>query len=161
MGMTRQERVDSHKKQERLQVKDGTPHSSDLKEGVPELRRTPEGIVVEYVKHKGVLHKKVLDREGEGVGSKLSKNGYTTIGGGLIMQWGSLSHGSTTTTLTFPIAFPNNVFMCVVSAADSSISDTAESCGTDNLTTASVNVVGYRNNSGNTVGEVHWIAIGH
>ena len=61
MGMTRQERIALHKKQERLQVKSGTPSSADLKEGVPVLRSTGEG-VVEYVKNKGVLFKKVLDR---------------------------------------------------------------------------------------------------
>ena len=59
--MTRQERIALHKKQERLQVKSGTPAISDLKEGVPALRVTAEG-VVEYVKFKGELHKKVLDR---------------------------------------------------------------------------------------------------
>ena len=59
--MTRQERIALHKKQERLQVKDGTPFSADLKEGVPVLRSTSEG-VVEYVKHNNVLFKKVLDR---------------------------------------------------------------------------------------------------
>ena len=61
MGMTRQERIALHKKQERLQVKSGTPAPSDLKEGVPALRSTSEGIV-EYVKHNNVLFKKVLDR---------------------------------------------------------------------------------------------------
>ena len=59
--MTRQERIALHKKQERLQVKDGSPSSSDLKEGVPELRKTSEG-VVEYVKHNNVLYKKLLDK---------------------------------------------------------------------------------------------------
>ena len=62
MGMTRQERIALHKKQERLQVKSRVPSVSDLKEGVPVLRSTDEG-VVEYVKFNGVLHKKVLDRE--------------------------------------------------------------------------------------------------
>ena len=61
MGMTRQERIALHKKQERLQVKDGAPDVADLKEGVPVLRSTGEG-VVEYVKHNGVLFKKILDR---------------------------------------------------------------------------------------------------
>ena len=61
MGMTRQERIALHKKQERLQVKSGTPSVADLKEGVPALRSTNEG-VVEYVKHNGVLYKKVLDK---------------------------------------------------------------------------------------------------
>jgi hypothetical protein len=61
MGMTRQERIALHKKQERLQVKDGAPSTADLKEGVPVLRSTSEG-VVEYVKHNNVLFKKVLDK---------------------------------------------------------------------------------------------------
>ena len=59
--MTRQERIALHKKQERMQVKDGVPNVSELKEGVPVLRTTTVG-VVEYVKHNGVLFKKVLDR---------------------------------------------------------------------------------------------------
>ena len=61
MGMTRQERIALHKKQERLQVKDGAPAATDLKEGIPVLRSTSEG-VVEYVKTNGVLYKKILDR---------------------------------------------------------------------------------------------------
>ena len=60
MPMTRAERVALHKKQERMQVKKGVPSAGDLKEGVPALRTTTDG-VVEYVKHKGVLFKKVLD----------------------------------------------------------------------------------------------------
>ena len=62
MGMTRQERIALHKKQERLQVKDGAPSAADLKEGVPVLRSVAGLGVVEYVKTNGVLFKKVLDR---------------------------------------------------------------------------------------------------
>jgi len=61
MGMTRQERIALHKKQERLQVGEGVPLVDDLKEGVPVLRSTLEG-VVEYVRHNSVLYKKVLDK---------------------------------------------------------------------------------------------------
>ena len=61
MGMTRQDRIALHKKQERLQVKSGTPAVADLKEGVPALRSTAEG-VVEYVRHNGILYKNVLER---------------------------------------------------------------------------------------------------
>lgn len=61
MGYTRAERIALHKKQERTQIKDGIPSVGDIKEGLSELRRTSEG-VVEYVKHKGVLYKKVLDK---------------------------------------------------------------------------------------------------
>ena len=45
MGMTRQERISLHKKQERLQVKKNVPTVSELKEGVPVLRSTSEGVV--------------------------------------------------------------------------------------------------------------------
>ena len=61
MGLTRAERIALHKKQERLQIKPGKPEVADLTEGVPVLRSTIEG-VVEYVRHKNVLYKKVLDR---------------------------------------------------------------------------------------------------
>jgi len=61
MGMTRAERIALHKKQERLQIKGGVPSVAEMKEGVPSIRETNEGIV-EYVKVKGVLHKKVLDK---------------------------------------------------------------------------------------------------
>jgi len=61
MGMTRQERIALHKKQERIQVKSGVPNISELKEGVPVLRSTSEGLV-EYVRHNSVLYKNVLDK---------------------------------------------------------------------------------------------------
>jgi hypothetical protein len=61
MGMTRQERIALHTKQSRTQIKTGVPDANELKEGVPVLRATTEG-VVEYVKFKGELHKKILDR---------------------------------------------------------------------------------------------------
>jgi|TARA_R100001530_G_scaffold121993_1_gene89521 hypothetical protein len=60
-GMTRQQRIALHKKQERLQVKSGVPIVAELKEGVPALRATSEG-VVEYVRHNGVLYKNILER---------------------------------------------------------------------------------------------------
>ena len=45
MGMTRQERISLHKKQERSHVSEGVPMASDLKEGVPVVRKTAEGLV--------------------------------------------------------------------------------------------------------------------
>ena len=62
MGMTRQERIALHKKQERLQVKEGAPAVADLKEGVPVLRSVASLGIVEYVRHNGVLFKKILDK---------------------------------------------------------------------------------------------------
>ena len=40
MGMTRQERIGLHKKQERTQARHGVPIPSDLTEGVPVVRST-------------------------------------------------------------------------------------------------------------------------
>jgi len=62
MGMTRQERVALHSKQERTHIRNGTPVPSDLKEGVTELRSISGSGLVEFVKHNGVLHKKILDK---------------------------------------------------------------------------------------------------
>ena len=62
MRLRRQARVSSHKKQERLQLKKGAPTISDLKEGVPVLRSTDDG-VVEYVKYNGILYRKTLDMD--------------------------------------------------------------------------------------------------
>jgi hypothetical protein len=61
MGMTRQERIALHKKQERSHVSEGAPSASDLKEGVPVIRKTAEGLV-EFIKFENQLHKKVLTK---------------------------------------------------------------------------------------------------
>ena len=63
--MTRQERVSLHKKQERLQVGDGVPSVTDMKEGVPELRYVEGAGLTEYTRFKNVLHEKVLDKSNE------------------------------------------------------------------------------------------------
>ena len=63
--MTRQERVSLHKKQERLQVGDGVPSVTDMKEGVPELRYVEGTGLTEYTRFKNVLHEKVLDKSNE------------------------------------------------------------------------------------------------
>ena len=61
MGMTRQERIALHKKQERTHISEGIPMTSDLKEGVPVIRKTSEGLV-EFIKFENRLHKKVLTK---------------------------------------------------------------------------------------------------
>ena len=62
MPMTRQERVSLHKKQERTLIVYGVPTTGDLKESVPVLRHTNEGLV-EYVKHNNVIYKNVWSKE--------------------------------------------------------------------------------------------------
>jgi len=61
MGMTRQERIALHKKQERLPIGSGAPIVGDLVEGVPVLRSTREGLV-EYISYNGVLYKSVFSK---------------------------------------------------------------------------------------------------
>jgi len=61
MAMTRQERISLHKKQERTQISEGVPMASDLKEGVPVIRKTSEGLV-EFIRFENRLHKKVLTK---------------------------------------------------------------------------------------------------
>ena len=65
MGLTRQERVALHKKQERLQVRKGVPSVADMKEGVPELRYVDGGGLTEYTRFNNVLHEKTLDKSNE------------------------------------------------------------------------------------------------
>ena len=61
MGMTRQERIALHKKQERLQVQKHSPSVSELSEGIPVLRSTTEGLV-EYVLYNRIMYKKVYSK---------------------------------------------------------------------------------------------------
>tara|TARA_R100000781_G_scaffold105578_1_gene69407 strand:- start:355 stop:543 length:189 start_codon:yes stop_codon:yes gene_type:complete len=61
MTMTRQDRVSLHKKQERASIKDGVPTLNELIEDVP-VYRMVNGLLTEYVKHRSILYKKVLDK---------------------------------------------------------------------------------------------------
>ena len=64
MAITREERIArkmQHTKQERLYITEGAPAVSDLRDSVPVIKSTPEGLV-EYVRHKNSLYKNVLDR---------------------------------------------------------------------------------------------------
>jgi hypothetical protein len=64
MPMTREERLArkmQHTKQERIHVSEGAPSVSELKEGVSVIRSTSDGLV-EYVRYKNTLYRKVLDR---------------------------------------------------------------------------------------------------
>jgi hypothetical protein len=62
MGMSRTERRNYHKKQERLQIEFGQPTLDELIEGVPVIRFTTDGELEEYIKFKGVLYKNVFTR---------------------------------------------------------------------------------------------------
>ena len=159
MGMTRNERISMHKKQERIQVKSGIPQSDDLKEGVPALRLTNEG-AVEYVKLNGVLHKKVLDKADDIVGStseSFADDGYVKFGNGLIFQWGQETVSATTETVTFPIEFPT---ACLNVTATSYVVDTdgqTHSPGINTLPTTTQVIL----NTKSSWSTIFWQAIGH
>ena len=61
MPYTPEQRRQLHTKQSRLHITSGKPLIEELKEGIPVLRSTPEG-VVEYVRYKGELYKKAFTR---------------------------------------------------------------------------------------------------
>ena len=65
MGMTRAERVNLHKKQERIHVRTGAPAISDLQEGVPVIRRVPGKGLVEFIRDGNAMYKKRLLPIGE------------------------------------------------------------------------------------------------
>jgi hypothetical protein len=62
MAMTKTERRGSNKKQERLQIGTGTPTVGELTEGVPVIRLSTTGELVEYLNFKGVLYKRAFTR---------------------------------------------------------------------------------------------------
>ena len=54
--MRREDRIERHQAQRRLQVGTGPPTKKEMREGVSVLRQTSDGLI-EYVKHKGVIFK--------------------------------------------------------------------------------------------------------
>ena len=62
MPQTRQDRLATHKKQERTPTKSGVPSLSEMREGVPEIRFVANLGLVEYIKFNGVLYRIVFDK---------------------------------------------------------------------------------------------------
>jgi len=84
-----------------------------------------------------------------------SGNGYQKLPTGLIIQWGATGTVGDA-TITFPIAFPSAVYSVT------SVSDGANWCATNTVTTTTFAVQQRRNTSGyaTATGIVRWIAIG-
>ena len=83
--------------------------------------------------------------------SSLGYTGYQALGNGLIMQWG---HGASSAgeTITFPIAFPNNVFNVVAVGSGNNGSIPSVS---------SFTTTGFYWGPGNAASAPQWIAIGN
>ena len=149
-----------HTKQERLQIQNGTPAISDMEEGVPVLSYVTKTGLTEFVRHKNVLHKKVLDKADDIVGStseSFADDGYVKLDNGLIMQWGQETVSATTETVTFPIEFPT---ACLNVTATSYVVDTGgqtHSPGINTLPTTTQVIL----NTKSSWGTIFWQAIGH
>ena len=155
--MTRQERIAIHKKQERLQVRFGVPIVSELKEGVPVLRSTVEG-VVEYVRYNGVLYKNVLDKSDAKSETSFGDDGYLIMPNGFILQWGQVTATSTTETVTFPIPFPHRC-LNITCTDYASGDDTGITSATGISTLPTTTTVIF--SCYNSVDTFFWQAIGH
>ena len=105
------------------------------------------------------------DKSGSGVVTE-GTQGSITLGGGLIVKFGSVDVNSSSVTLTFKDSsgsstpFPNAIYGVMVTAQEDS-GGGAESAGVSNLALASCVVRGYNSSSGGAVGRVFFIAIGH
>jgi|TARA_Y100000034_G_scaffold19967_1_gene22714 hypothetical protein len=167
MPLTRNERVALNKKQDKVIVSDGAPVDTDLTEGLPQIRKTSEGLV-EYVKSDNVVYKKVLDEGGKAkrkaepqpkleksiLEDNLDDTGYIKFDNGLIIQWGSKTWTGTETTHTLDPAFPNNFFFVTGDIMDGSY-------GTIHYVwKTGLDTINFRKNnaSSRTTG---WIAIGN
>lgn len=94
------------------------------------------------------------------VAESLSGDGYVKFANGLIIQWGreALVGAGTTSTVTLPIAFPNNIFICFggPSAINVGLDSSSCSAGKNGTSTSTILVTTDANGGGTT-----WIAIGN
>lgn len=86
-------------------------------------------------------------------GSSLTTNGYAWIGG-ILIQWGTQSIGSTPVAFIFPVTFPNNIFS--ISALRNQTS--ASVLGYTALSTSGVTLVA---NNATSPQITRWTAIGN
>ncbi len=99
---------------------------------------------------------------GFGFSSLLATNGYIVFPnwlGGLIFQWGKgVSSGTATKTVTFPIAFPNEIF--IATATDGSASGSLLVVGIDILDPVSNKSSMLARGSTTGLGTFYWMAVG-
>jgi len=84
--------------------------------------------------------------------SSATGNGYTTLPGGILLQWASASTSTGTATISFPLTFPTNVFSATVSTTGG-----ARACGISSLSTSSITV----NTAAAGTATIYVIAIGN
>jgi hypothetical protein len=98
----------------------------------------------------------------------LSNNGYTWLPNNVLMQWGRGTAASaasgTSTSVTFPIAFPNGANMVTISL--SNIPTGGSVAGTSSTVITALSTTGYtwqrgNNANGDPFRDFFWIAIGN
>jgi|TARA_R100001530_G_scaffold61363_1_gene44298 hypothetical protein len=89
MPMTREQRIALHKKQERTSISSGPPRSSDLKEGVSEVRNVHGLGVVEYTKVNGAVVENVYNRPPSKAIRDLTDSTGGTSGGNTVANFGA------------------------------------------------------------------------
>lgn len=87
--MTREQRIALHKKQERTSISSGPPRSSDLKEGVSEVRNVHGLGVVEYTKVNGAVVENVYNRPPSKAIRDLTDSTGGTSGGNTVANFGA------------------------------------------------------------------------
>lgn len=95
-----------------------------------------------------------------GLAASVTANGYQKFANGLILQWGvetgSVSHS---TLITYPLAFPANVFMVQATGVLNNGDETAK---TVSIRSGSVSVTQFRTQQSSTgIGQIYWFAIGN
>jgi hypothetical protein len=92
-------------------------------------------------------------------GASLTSTGYQKLPSGLILQWGTIQSGSGgVANLTFPIAFPDQLFNITVAEINSGAG--FASAGTFSTAGGPINVWAPSGTSGGAGISVSWIAIG-
>lgn len=84
----------------------------------------------------------------------IAASGYFTLPGGLIIQWGTASVGSSLVSITFPLAFPTAAF--AITALRQQITSTV--LGYQNLTQSGVQLIA---NGASSTASTTWIALGN
>lgn len=96
------------------------------------------------------------------ISNSTTTNGYTLLPGGVYLQWGTATCGTTsgsTSSVSFPISFPNSCLNVTTNFIASSIA------GVSNLTVNSATKTGFstvRQNTSNldSFNTFYWVAIG-
>ena len=113
--MTREERVSLHKKQERTNISSGAPSSSDLREGVSELRNVSGLGVVEYTKVNGSIVESVKNRPpSSSIRNLEDRTGGTSSGNAIVNTTGVDIAASTGTQVPTVAEFENAAATIVV-----------------------------------------------